>query len=111
MKARREAMASKWAVLVVHGVGETGPGATVDAFVPSLAAARPEAVDPDGDVEILWLRPDAIPRPPNAPPPPPPFPPQETPPEPNPVFPVHVRRARLAGGDGGPDQAIFAEVY
>lgn len=89
---------SNWAVLVVHGVGDTRPGATVDGLVASLSAVRP-GLKPDGQVEVHWL-PDRNPA---------------GPPRPDaPPFPLHVRRADVApggAGEAGPDRAVFAEVF
>ena len=85
-----------WAILVVHGVGDTRPGATIDDFVATLPLAR-EGVHPDGVVEIRRL-PEADPK-------------QLGPAAPVPTFPAHLREARLDPTDGGPDRAVFAEVY
>ena len=70
-------MPSKWAVLVVHGVGDTGPGITVDTFTASLAVKRPR-LHLDGRVEVHWL-PDSLPEQP------------QTAPD-VPIFPAHFRR-------------------
>ncbi|HEX4613243.1 MAG TPA: hypothetical protein VH092_33965 [Urbifossiella sp.] len=88
---------SKWAVLVVHGVGDTGPGITVDNFLWSLVEYG-AALRPDGARRVLWY-PD---RPPgNAP--------AGEPPE---LFPVHVRRAAIPGAAApAPTEAVLAEVY
>lgn len=96
---------STWAVLVVHGVGDTRPGATVDAFVPALEAARGGTLNPDGQVEIRRLRPDGDQLPDG--------PPENVGPQADLVFPVHIRTASIkAGGNpSGPDRALFAEVY
>jgi hypothetical protein len=92
---------SKWAVMVVHGVGDTGPGVTVDGFLGALRGARPN-LKPDGKVEVHMLRDDPPPRP------------RSRPPDDavTRLFPVHVRRARIESAPaGGPGQAVFAEVY
>ena len=85
----------KWAVLVVHGVGDTGPGVTVDNFVSALAANN-EGLHPDGRVEVHWLRD-----------PPPPL--SKNAPvsakrcsrlrdrQGEPLFPVHIRRVKVGG--------------
>lgn len=96
-------MASKWAVLVVHGVGDTKPGATVDALVPALAVARPKCLRPDGRVEVHWLCPDGVKAPSR--------PPEQIAPQHEPIFPVHVRRAAVEQSDGSVTEAVFAEVY
>jgi hypothetical protein len=96
-------MASKWAVLVIHGVGDSKPGTTVDAFVPALASARPRHVCPEGGVEVRWLRPDDFTR--HA------GPPQTSAPQAVDFFPVHIRRARITAGGESPTEAVFAEVY
>jgi hypothetical protein len=74
---------SKWAVLVVHGVGDTGPGVTVDTFLWSLAAGNGN-LQPDGRREVLWLEEPVAGSAAAAGQPPV-------------LFPVHVRRARVAG--------------
>src|SRR2546425_44949 len=84
-----------WAVIVVHGVGASSPGATLDAFVPAVieeSAGNLAEVEPP---EILLL--------------------------PEPVeadrFPMHLRRIRVKqprkspSGADTPRQALFAEVY
>jgi hypothetical protein len=87
----------QWAVLVVHGVGDTGPGVTVDNFLATLRVAQPR-VRPDGQVEVHML--------PEAPPP------GAAAGTEVPLFPVHVRRALIAGaGVGPPNRAVFGEVY
>jgi hypothetical protein len=96
-------MPSKWAVLVVHGVGDTRPGATVDSFLPALAAARAGTVHPDGRRDVLWLHPDGYATPA--------VPPEEAPPEADSVFPVHIRSAAVTAGADEPEQAVIAEVY
>ena len=40
-----------WAVVVIHGVGETEPGLTVDSFLGALGVARPN-LKLDGMVEF-----------------------------------------------------------
>ncbi len=90
-------MPSKWVVMVVHGVGETKAGATIDDFVPTLANARP-CVRPDGNVEVHQLR-DA------------PKSKQPKPTDPLPLFPVHVRRAECAWAGNGPSEVVLGEVY
>ena len=108
----------KWAVLVVHGVGNTRPGATVDALVSSLAATNPN-VRPDGNIEVLqlpdkdvrWLIENHENYPTHR---------QRTPakardrllraPRMLTTFPMHFRRAALKVNHG-PREAIFAEVY
>jgi hypothetical protein len=45
----------KWAIMVVHGVGETQPGATVDAFLPALTTVDPE-LHLSSVHEELWLQ-------------------------------------------------------
>jgi hypothetical protein len=79
-----------WAVLVVHGVGDTRPGATVDDFVPALTAARPGTIHPDGPVEVRWLRPDGYALPTGRP--------ERAAPQKDSVFPVHVRTASIGPG-------------
>ena len=98
-------MPKPWGILVVHGVGDTRPGATIDDFVTTLAVAR-SGIEPDGEVQVRWL--------------------SEADPEslrhaqPLPVFPSHVRTAELKAGAGGtepgpdgevPVEAVVAEVY
>lgn len=81
-----------WAVLVVHGVGDTGPGITVDALLPTLATVNLNLL-PDGIQEVRWLS------------------------EPGATdllkpFPVHVRRATVGTPrEDDPHTATFAEVY
>jgi hypothetical protein len=98
---------SKWAVLVIHGVGATRPGATVDQFMPSVAAARNGTLRPDGVVEVHHLVPDG--------PPPTALTPVATPPREDTTFPVHVRRAAISVPDAAPAEvpreAVVAEVY
>jgi hypothetical protein len=93
-------MPSKWAVLVVHGVGDTGQGVTVDSLVAALALRRPR-LQPDGRVEIYQLA--------DKPPDQPQHAPDVT------FFPAHVRRAQILPGAGAPagepEEAVFAEVY
>ena len=98
-------MPKKWAVLVVHGVGDTSPGVTVDTFLSSLKSERPR-LRPDGRVEVHQL--------PDTQPPQRPLDPNTTN-SVNATFPMHVRRAailpQVGGPDGGPEEAVFAEVY
>jgi hypothetical protein len=98
-------MADRWAVVVVHGVGDTGPGVTVDTFLSSLTPQRPR-LSPDGKVEVHLL-PDM--QPPGKPPAP------GTTNALNATFPMHVRRAAIlapsTGPVGGPVEAVFAEVF
>jgi hypothetical protein len=93
-------MPAKWAVLVVHGVGDTGPGVTVDCLVNVLAANR-SRLQPDGRVEIHQL-PDMTPQVP-------------VPSNGLAFFPVHIRRAKILPRPGAPacdpTEAVFAEVY
>ena len=98
-----ESMASKWAVLVIHGVGDSKPGVTVDAFVPTLAAARPGHLCPDGRVEFAGFAPTAAH--PEA------GPPQQARLQKVELFPVHIRCAAVTAGAGSPSEAVFAEVY
>ncbi len=104
----------KWAVLVVHGVGDTGPGVTVDRFVSALAAASP-TFQPDGRVEVHYLRDpkpqaaEAAPRSAKR---------QEAEHRAThddgdvPVFPMHVRRAcQGASKDGKAYDVVLGEVY
>lgn len=94
-------MPAKWAVLVVHGVGDTGPGVTVDNFIATIDPKR-DRLKPDGQVEVHR------------------FPDSNTPAgSPAPLdlklFPIHLRRATVCPGPGSPPdeprEAIFAEVY
>jgi hypothetical protein len=93
-------MTNKWAVMVVHGVGTTGPGVTVDAFLSSyLATVGTARAEPAFSSSVLWLedaplhpRAGASPQPENAP---------------IKTFPVHLRRAKTAAGDF----VTFVEVY
>jgi hypothetical protein len=114
-RAEETNMAEKWAVIVVHGVGNTEPGATVDALVSSLAATN-DHVRPDGNIEAFqlpdkdvgWLIGTY------------PMHHQRTPheardrlartPRTLKTFPMHFRRAGL-NVNNGPREAIFAEVY
>ncbi len=90
-------MTKKWAILAVHGVGETGPGSTVDSLVSSLAVNRPN-LKFDGVVEIRAAEDMRAPD-------------EETKPE-LPTFPVHIRRAKILTDDpNAPQEAVFAEVY
>src|SRR5262249_28990348 len=104
---------SRWAVVVVHGVGDTGPGVTVDTLLPCLMALN-DSLRPDGAPEVRWLpepRPPASAAPlPNLPQPAtPPLPPEDLPIN---LFPVHVRHARATAPLAGkPAEATFAEVY
>ena len=100
---------SKWAVLVVHGVGDTGPGVTVDNFLWSLVDSGAK-LQPDGQQEVRWAteplpgdaspgasggspgadRGGALPA----------------------TFPIHVRRARVKAAPASPKvEVVFAEVY
>jgi hypothetical protein len=104
----------KTAVLVVHGVGETTPGATVDALLPSLTVADP-TFQQDGDQKVLWL--------PDLPPPGKHWTnpntadaENDTPVQPNDphfykVFPVHVRAATRTAAGGKKTAYEFSEVY
>jgi len=100
-----------WAVLVVHGVGDTRPGATVDELVSSLSASN-ERVIPDGNIEVHQLPDVELGLT------------DRTPWEarrsratrtvtPLSTFPMHVRRAAVTAveGDDRPVDAVFAEVY
>jgi hypothetical protein len=97
-------MPKKWAVIVVHRVGDTGPGVTVDTFLSSLTSERPR-LRPDGRFEVHLL--------PDTQPPHGPLAPYITN-SLNATFPMHVRRAAIlppAGGPvGGPEEAVFAAV-
>jgi hypothetical protein len=97
-------MTKKWAVLVVHGVGDTEPGATVDRFLGTLTAGG-RRLHPDGGVEIRHF-PDLPPGQPKAA-------------DDVALFPAHIRRAAIVPRSGGPAapavdeprEAVFAEVY
>src|SRR4051794_35924274 len=98
---------SKWAVLVVHGVGDTRPGVTGDIFMWSLVA-HGAILQPDGFRLVRWL-------------------PEQTgtsaPEKGNDqsgeeslrgvkLFPLHERLADITDATGDqPKQAVFAEVY
>jgi hypothetical protein len=45
----------KWAIVAVHGVGETQPGATIDAFLPALAGMD-SSLQPSSVPELVWLQ-------------------------------------------------------
>jgi hypothetical protein len=100
-----------WAVVFVHGVGDTGPGKTLDAVLPTL-----RQINRGGLTEIAQPETRLLPEPPPGLPPPTPVPPP-TPQDTSKVemtsrFPAHVRRFsvnRPRAGD--PAQAAFAEVY
>jgi hypothetical protein len=98
-------MPKKWAVLVVHGVGDTGPGVTVDTFLSSLTPERPR-LRPDGRVEVHLLPDTQPPQKPLA---------SNITTSLSVTFPMHVRRAVIlppsGGPDGSPEEAVFAEVY
>jgi hypothetical protein len=84
---------SVWAVLVVHGVGDTGPGSTIDAFVPSLSELG--NIHPTGCPEVRWLCESS-----------------RSDPGMLESFPAHFRRARVTSPrEGEPSEAVFAEVY
>jgi hypothetical protein len=85
-----------WGVVVVHGVGETQPGATVNAFVPTLLGLeeykdKMTAAEPQ-EVELV-------------------VDPSDRPSE-DVRFPMHLRRVLIRQPrDGTPRQAVFAEVF
>jgi hypothetical protein len=92
----------RWGVLVIHGVGGTEPGVTVDAFVPPLLEVMP-TLRPDAAYgpTVLRLADAPLPRPGAAPP-------GAT----IDTFPVHVRQGHAqppAGPD--PEPVTFAEVH
>jgi hypothetical protein len=90
-----------WAIIVVHGVGETQPGATVDAFLPALAVVNP-SIEVSGVQQVRWLeeipqaRKRQIPKP------------IEAPSDQNRItlFPSHMRRV-----ENGKVPGLVAEVY
>src|SRR5947209_3941773 len=98
-----------WAVVVVHGVGDSGPGRTLDAFLRTILRhpkfrlreiepprvhmlPEPDPVLPDCDGPIIPTAPtDSIPI--------------------KNRFPMHLREARIIGPrDTDPERVIFAEV-
>jgi hypothetical protein len=89
-----------WAVVVIHGVGDTGPGVTLEAFVPPFAARSNGNLVEDEPPEVRLL------------------------PDPNPEvpsgrratlderFPMALRRARVGQPRAGtPGRVLFAEVF
>lgn len=100
-----------WGVIVVHGVGHTGPGVTLEAILPTL-----RDTNRSGLTEIAQPETRLLPEPTPGLPPKRPVPPQ-TPQHTSTVplgqrFPVHVRRFRIEkSGAGDPTQAAVAEVF
>jgi hypothetical protein len=85
-----------WALIVVHGIGATVPGATVDAVLPALEALKAEkpALELSGERKVLMLS-DHREKSTDA----------EL--ELIELFPVHVRLASYSGQGSG----VVAEVY
>ncbi|HEY1376465.1 MAG TPA: hypothetical protein VGF55_06705 [Gemmataceae bacterium] len=95
----------KWGVLVIHGVGATDPGMTVDALVPPLLDVQPTLVPTAGYGPCVLRLPDA-PLPPDRPPP------AFQPPDPIETFPVHVRHLESRPASGGAAEPVtVAEVF
>src|SRR5262249_13612322 len=91
----------KWGILVIHGVGDTGPCATVGALAPALAAEM-RTLSLNSNYEVFWAGDeDEIHKSPtttllNA---------GSLQPS-DKTFPIHLRRAEISGCG-----AVFAEVY
>src|SRR5438132_6306590 len=99
-----------WGVILIHGVGDTGPGVTLDAILPTLRETN------SGLIEIAQPEARLLPEPiPGLPPrqPAPPVTPETT--STIPVdgrFPVHLRQFRVDKPRAGdPGVAAFAEVF
>jgi hypothetical protein len=75
------------AVLIVHGVGETGPGKTVDLLLPALEAQKNSSVTQKGSLQVLHFK-------------------DREEDSKIGLFPVHLRRATIQE-----KHAIFGEVY
>jgi len=99
-----------WAVLLVHGVGDTGPGRTLEAVLPTLRETNHGLVESDQPETVML--PEPRPRLPHQNPVPP-QPPDRTSDVPiRERFPVHVRRFSVTNGrSGDPARATFAEVF
>ncbi len=103
-----------WAVVVVHGVGETGPGSTLEAFVPALLKAsngKLVEIGPPG-IRMLFAEKD------NPLPPIDPYPKQPlVPVEPKGIplasrFPMSFRELEVEKPQPGmPARAVIAEVF
>jgi hypothetical protein len=99
-----------WAVVFVHGVGDTGPGKTLEAILPTLLRTNPDLTE-IAQPETLLL-PELTPG----------LPPKKPVPSPAPQatsaipltkrFPAHMRRFAVHNpGPGKPTHATFAEVF
>jgi hypothetical protein len=103
---------SVWGVVVIHGVGATAPGDTLQAFVPSYLQEYKKQTGPVLDDNVPFeMR--LLPQPDSA------FPPAPTGPTapnaaprkvPKDCFPMHIRRVDLPAGSAA-DRVMFAEVY
>jgi hypothetical protein len=98
-----------WAVLVVHGVGFTRPGQTLDSFMSGLESTNGSRLRETGPPSVLMLdkSPEEIPphkyedRPADLP--------RVSLPE---RFPMHLRQIRIdTPHNGTPKKALFAEVF
>ena len=96
-----------WAVVVVHGVGDAQPGATLGAFVPALIDLSKGELAPDGSPGVVML-PEVV------------MPDNDRTPQPasdedrikGPFFPMHFRRLAVRKPrKDSPHHALFAEVY
>jgi hypothetical protein len=101
---------STWAVVFVHGVGDTGPGKTVEAILPALRRTN-SRLSEIAQPETLLLPEPTPGLPPEIPVAPPA--PQTTSEVPLANrFPVHVRSFAVSNpGPGEPARATFAEVF
>ena len=100
-----------WGVLVVHGVGDTGPGVTLEAILPTLRQTTRGGLTEIAQPETRLLPEPKPELPPKQPVPPPTA--QATSGVPlGSRFPVHLRRFRVETPQSGdPAQAAFAEVF
>lgn len=108
-EAAPSAADSHWAVILVHGVGDSGAGRILNAFTRNYLEHTPHArqIEPP-EVRLLWTDESALPE-------------RDSPLTPlDPAsyvsfrerFPMHLRRLALdKTGKGTPRHALFAEVY